>query len=152
MDLIPPRKTRIPKLINAWSGTGLTRVADEAVLVASRVITEGFVEEPEPGSFLYCGTTMLTVNLAELEGRLAVDGYAPDDLLEHLSRSVFFRLRLMRLAREEAEQRCHPRLMGCIETELEFKIETDSLLIDIDTVGSVKNPVDGSGKATGNKR
>ena len=83
---------------------------------------------------------MLTIDLGRLHLKGVIPGEGLETLIAHLKNSVFFRLRLMRMARQEAERRCAPNLICSLSTELEFTIEQESLLIDIDVIGSLAEP------------
>jgi hypothetical protein len=123
------RKSRALPVLQTVRGISLTRFADEHLLRDAVIMTEGEMEHSATGQS-YCGTTYITIDL----NRRDVDWGVQSNhqlLIDAMSRSVLFRLRLMRIARREAERRCHPRSLMETSIHTEFRIEDHSLLIDI---------------------
>ena len=75
---------------------------------------------------------MVTIPLAEICPELLDEHGCSPSLLAAVRRSISFHVRLMRVARREAEVRCAPYLPREMRTELEFKIEGRVLFVDID--------------------
>ncbi|MBN2343076.1 MAG: hypothetical protein JXX29_03530 [Deltaproteobacteria bacterium] len=139
------KKAGLPRLIRTQHGIGLTHIADEVLLHHSSVISEGTVAAELEHGPVYSGSTMLTIDLHPLQEQFRGSDW-PQQLVRHLEHSIYFRLAVMRLARREAEQRCLNGLLGELKTELEFTIERETLLVDIDVLGCVQRlPVEDAG-------
>lgn len=134
------KKAGMPRLIRNTQGTALTKIADEVLLHSASIITEGYIDRKVSAEDVYSGSTMLTIDLMPFCKQFPV-GMEMYLVVEHLKKSIYFRLGLMRLARREAESRSPNVLLGELSTELEFRIEQKMLLIDIDVLGKVERPV-----------
>jgi len=114
--------------VRGWS---MTSAGHEALLDGARVLSEGEVfggDGPRPR---YAGTTMVTIELdrPELSVDLQADG--AHRIGEAAARSLLLRLRLLRLARRELENRAAPFLPRGMDAEIEFHVEGHRLLVDI---------------------
>jgi hypothetical protein len=94
-------------------------------------MSEGEIESRDSAGNIYYGSTFVTIDLRRSDIDLGTNKNMPDVLLEALEHSVFFRLRLMRLARLEAERRCVPHLISEMFVQTEFRIDDKRLFIDI---------------------
>ncbi len=83
------------------------------------------------GQNSYFGSTFVTIDLKRIDIDLDRDKEVLSAFLEAMERSVFFRLRLMRFARLEAERRCLPYLISEMFVQTEFRIDEMSLFVDI---------------------
>lgn len=128
------KKAGLPKLIRNMSGVALTQIADEVLMHQAKVLTEGAVEKGVGGKDIYAGSTMITIDLGPFRSQFSEENWK-QVLLGHLRNSIYFRLSVMRMARREAELRCEKGLLGELRTELEFTIEQELLLVDIDVLG-----------------
>ncbi len=131
-------KAGIPKIFKETKGMSLTPVAGEVLMHQAKIMSEGIVQQNIGGKQVYSGSTMLTIDLTRFGQQFQVETNR-DNLLRHLKTSLFFRLAVLRLARKEAVVRCTKGLLGEVRTELEFKIERDQLLVDIDVLGDVQS-------------
>jgi hypothetical protein len=131
LSLKPLQKSLAVPVLQFVRGFSLTKVADEALFSRATTMSEGEVVPLENGENAYYGTTFVTIGLIADEIDLQLSGNEEQQLIDALECSVLFRLRLMRLARKEAEQRCVPFLPVEMVIETEFRIEEKALLIDI---------------------
>ena len=131
------KKASLPRLFKENKVVSLTPVAADVLVHQAEILSEGLVQHDVGGKNVYSGSTMLTIDLA-LFGQQLRCVEERRSLLTQLKTSIFFRLAVLRLARKEAEARCQNGLLGEVRTELEFTIEQDSLLVDIDVLGDVE--------------
>lgn len=112
-------------------GVTLARCADEALLKNAEILSEGEIISGDRERNSYFGSTLIAIDLLRSDIDLG-PMYEDRELLKRMAHSsVSFRLRLMRLARREAERKCAPRNIGRIATDTEFRIEGDQFLVDI---------------------
>jgi hypothetical protein len=133
MRIKPVRKSGSVPALQEITGRGLTRFADDLLLSGATVVSEGAVSREGPGEdAIYSGSTMVTI---ELDGRSVSGMESPsmrEALRESVRHSISFCVKLMRIARSEAERRCAPFLPRGMRTELEFTIDGSALLVDIE--------------------
>lgn len=140
MMLKPLKKTQKLPIFQKVRGISLTRHADAALLSKAKVISEGKVESAEDGNHVYFGTTFVNIDLDREDLELNTDSEARQLLVDASNRSVFFHSRLMRLARREVELRSAPLLPRCMSTEIAFRVEQSSLLVDINIECPLADP------------
>ena len=131
METATLRKSiRVP-FVQALQGLALASYADGALLANARALNEGAVVDGDGGDRIYAGSTLLTVALRD---NPSLDcGDATDAERGALvSRSIGFHVRLMRLARAEAERRAAPCLLREMRCALAFRVEAGVLFVDID--------------------
>ncbi len=140
MKLKPLKKMGQPDVFRHFNMDGLTSCAHEVVFGVADIKSEGIVNRDMSGKSVYSGSTMLSIKLKDI----FLSAKNDDDLnksgalfVEHLKKSVGFRLGVMRLARKEAERKCSFMHLDTLETELGFKIANYSILIDIDVCGRI---------------
>ncbi|MBN2524959.1 MAG: hypothetical protein JXR76_01110 [Deltaproteobacteria bacterium] len=131
------KKANNPRIFKNIEGVSLTAVASDVLVKHARILSEGLVQQNVGGKCVYSGSTMLTIDLTKFQSQFR-SGAARQQLVKHLGNSLFFKLAVLRLARKEAENRCRNGLLCEVRTELEFKIEQDLLLVDIDVLGDVQ--------------
>ncbi|NLN62830.1 MAG: hypothetical protein GX146_08135 [Myxococcales bacterium] len=146
MRLHSPKKATRAPLLQRISGIALTSWASDAVLASADILVEGQVVDTAAAHPVYHGSVMLTVpeRIPGIDWEGGPEGLRL--LMVQLQRSLFFRMKLLRLARAESERRCAPFSLSTVTTELEFKIEGAQLLIDIDVMGALLRaapPVEG---------
>jgi hypothetical protein len=91
---------------------------------------------------------MVSVDLSGGDGQVIDAGpLSNDELLDAARRSIGFRLRLLRLARTEAERRCAPLLVREMRTEPVFRIDGGVLFVDIDVECPLAAPLSGEDDA-----
>lgn len=150
MRLRPLRKPVSLPVVQQLRGIALTRFADEVLLAAARVVSEGVVEEPTPGAdATYSGSTLVTIPLDRSDLVGVVDQGGSELLLDAARRSISLHVRLGRLARVEAERRSSPRLPRDVDIEMEFAIDGRDLLVDINVECTLAEPltdVEGAGE------
>lgn len=131
-------------------GRTLTSFANEVLLSEASVVSEGAVTNGDrDGEKIFCGSTMVTIRFADLDLDPVDENGGRESLLVALKKSISFHVRLLRLARREAELRCAPYLPVKMSTELEFTIEDDALLVDIDIECPLAEPRDDAEQAPG---
>jgi len=148
MELRPLRKSVQPVLFQTIQGRSLTRSADDVILSHARILGEGTVEKNAGDGGVFHGSLLVTIDLARLRVVTGEETLSGEMLAECLRKSLMFRMKLLRLARIETEQRCAPALLREMKTELEFKIEPERLLIDIDIIGPLAAADAGLERAT----
>jgi hypothetical protein len=145
MEAISLKKaTRVP-LLQAFRGRSLSSFADGALLTSAKVLNEGAVVDGDGGDRVYAGSTLLTVALRD-EGALDCGDATDAELCELARRSIGLNVRLMRLARAEAERRCAPMLLREMRCELAFRIEAGVLFVDIDLECPLAAPAERAGE------
>ena len=132
MDLKPLKKSGVPTLLQEIYGQTLTRVADDVLLGKAEIVSEGEIVQNDNSQSAFCGSTMVTIDLKDFVTIKRDAKQWEEALLRAVSRSISFRIRLMRIARAQTQQRTCPLLPKEITTELEFTIEEGRLLVDID--------------------
>jgi len=103
----PLRKARRLDLVRRTEAKRLAPGVAELLLRNAQVMSEGAVREGIGGREAYFGSTMLTVDLADLAGELraTVDPDLATALAPLLGRSGHLRVAALRIARREAESR-----------------------------------------------
>jgi hypothetical protein len=140
MRLKPLRKPGAIPVLQEVRGTSLAGFADQLLLDRAQVQSEGAVERSGRGGPVFYGSTMVTIPLDEGPFSRLVREVDQSDLLEALRRSISLHIRLMRLARVEAERRSSPLLPRGMLSDLEFKIEGEMLLVDINVECPLADP------------
>jgi hypothetical protein len=131
MELKPIRKaTRLP-LVSELRGCHLTRFGQQALLDEARVVSEGMVEEADDRGPVYHGSTLVTVSLDREDLSPLLRSPGAERVAGIARRSIGLHVRLMRLARAEAERRAAPRLPRAMRVEMEFSVDGPRLLVDI---------------------
>jgi hypothetical protein len=109
----------------------MTGFADQLLLDSASVQSEGEVERDGDRGAVFVGSTMITVPLDDGIVAGIVDSRGIDELLAAAQNSISLHIRLMRIARREAERRCAPLLPRGMLTDIQFKIEDTRLFVDI---------------------
>jgi hypothetical protein len=144
MEVATPKKSVKVPLAQALSGLALSSFGDGALLASSRVLSEGAIVDGDVDERIYSGSTMVSVPLRGDGSQLVDPGPLSDEeLLCAVRGSIGFRLRLLRLARAEAERRCAPFLVREMRTEPVFRIEGGMLFVDIDVECPLAAPWNG---------
>ena len=150
MDLKPLKKSRSLPLMQSVVGRTLTSFANEVLLREASVVSEGTVMKGDRnGEMIFSGSTMVTIRFTDLDPDPFDDNGGRESLTRALKKSISFHVRLLRLARREAERRGAPYLPIQMSTELEFTIVDDALLVDIDIECPLAEPRDDVGQAPG---
>ncbi len=139
-------------VLQTVSGLSLTKSADEHLLNHAKFMSEGDIESSETGGSTYYGSTLVTIDLRRTDIDLREEENMLGALIEALEHSVFFRLRMMRFARVEAERRCLPYLISEMFVQTEFRIDDMRLFIDINVECPLTMPqseVDGREEGSG---
>ncbi len=119
----------------------MTRFAQDLLLDMARVVSEGAVDRrAQEEDSQYQGSTLISFDLNDPRIAAMDTEVAREDLCRALERSVSMHIKLMRMARLEAERRCAPLLPREMRTELSFTIDDDSLLVDIDVECPLAEP------------
>jgi len=148
METLSPKKAVKLPLAQALNGLTLSSFTDGALYASSRVLSEGTVVDGDGGERVYAGSTMISVHLRGGVGQILDAGPLSDEeLLGAVRRSIGFRLRLLRLARAEAERRCAPLLVREMRTEPAFRIDDGVLFVDIDVECPLAAPQGGEDDA-----
>lgn len=132
-------------------GRALTGFADQLLLDRAEIQSEGAIERNGGNGRVFLGTTMVTVSLDEGAIAQSVRQVDPEELLQALRKSISLHIRLMRIARAEAERRASPLVPRGMLADLEFKIEGALLLVDINVECPLTDPseaVDDAGVTT----
>jgi hypothetical protein len=148
MEAFSPKKAVKVPLAQALNGLALSSFTDGALYARSSVLSEGAIVDGDDGERVYGGSTMVSVDLRGGADQPFDPGPLTDDeLLGAVRRSIGFRLRLLRLARAEAERRCAPLLVREMRTEPAFRIEGGVLFVDIDVECPLAAPLGGEDDA-----
>jgi hypothetical protein len=121
-------------------GTALAGFADQLLLDRARIQCEGSVERSDGSGAVFYGSTLVTVTLDGESIAGAARRVDRDELIEALRKSISLHIRLMRLARVEAERRASPLLLRGMLADIEFKIEGELLLVDINVECPLADP------------
>lgn len=148
MEATSLRKSLRVPLLQALSGRSLSSFADAALFSNARILSEGVAVEGEAGERVYSGSTMLSVGLRDSPSIDCGDA-SDEELREMASRSIGFHVRLIRLARSEAERRSAPFLPREMRCELAFRVEGGVLFVDIDLECPLAAPRPGADGAQG---
>jgi hypothetical protein len=132
MDNIkPPIKSGGIPLLQKISGFSLTAAAVDAMLRRARLVSEGIVEKNKDYPF-YNGSTLVTIDFNTRDFDINLESIDCSTIMEQARQSLLLRVRLMRLARKEAERRASPYLLRGMNAVSEFRFEDKALLVDID--------------------
>jgi len=137
----PVRAGRGAKIVRR-GGHALSEAAIDRLFEIAEVLSEGGLR---PAEEAYFGSTMLTIDLAELAvgwREPLHDRAAWSRLLGTVEGSVRFHLRLLRLARTEMQHRLRGIAPGTMVAETRFRILDGKLQADVD----VEAPVDVSSR------
>ena len=121
-------------------GTALTGFADQLLLDGAQVQSEGAVDLGGPSGPVFFGSTMVSIPLDQGAISKTVGRIDRDELLAALRKSISLHIRLMRMARVEAERRASPLLPRGMLADVEFKIEGELLLVDINVECPLADP------------
>ena len=152
MELIPIRKANGPALVSETRGRSLTRFGQLALLTKAEIVSEGMTERIAGEGQVYHGSTLVTVALtrADLVAMVALLG--PEGVGAAVRRSIGLHVRLMRLARYEAERRIAPLLPRSMHVEMEFTVEAERLLMDIGVECPLAEPAMAAADGVGDER
>ncbi len=131
-DLKPLRKPVGVPVLQSVHGISLTSAAAEMMVSNAQVISEGIVEDAERGLPMYRGSTLITVDLDKPCFDLRKDEETLKRFLAAAERSLTLHIRLVRLARIEAERRAAPLFLREMRAESVFRIVDKRLQVDID--------------------
>lgn len=95
------------------------------------MISEGGVEARKGGGNIYFGSTLISIDLDRAELDISREEEDLEALVRAIGKSVMFRVKLMRMARLEAERKCAGFMIQEMYVHTEFKIEDRQLLVDI---------------------
>jgi hypothetical protein len=112
----------------------LTREAEEILFEHAEVMTEGSTgREPREGGAFF-GSTMITIDLEKLGGRLrGLDAPGMNEALRDVvGSSVRVRLRAMRIACAEVARRVPDRDLGTAQVEIRTSLVGSRLHLDVD--------------------
>lgn len=99
----------------------------------AEVLTEGAMRPGSKGAQTYFGTTMVTIELRHIEQLVRLPkGRQGEAMLERIVSCAQMRIRLLRMARLEAERKCVGMLPGTMHAEIDTRIDDHRLLVDID--------------------
>jgi hypothetical protein len=141
------KSVKVP-LAQVLNGVTLSSFTDGALFASSRVMSEGAIVDGDEGERVYAGSTMVSIRLrGGEEPLLDIGPLSSEELLGAVRRSIGFRVRLLRLARAEAERRCAPFLLREMRTEPVFRIDDGVLFVDIDVECPLAAPWSGEDDA-----
>ncbi len=141
--LKPLTKPHAVPLLQNVRGFSFSLVADELLLDSAPIVSEGMREDDIEGDSVYCGSTLVTIDLDRRDLDLGPADEKLELLVDMAKTSVLFRLRLLRLARLEAERRSAPYLLRGMSAETEFRIEGRKFLVDINVECALAEPAAG---------
>jgi hypothetical protein len=120
--------------VRASPGEFLSRGAEEALFTCSEILSEGTVRTLDSGERRYFGSTMITIDLLELQKRWRgeLGPRQREQLLRLAHGSVRVRLRAARLACAEARSRVTDRPLGTAIVETTARLSGDTLQMDVD--------------------
>ena len=130
----PPRTARRLDLVRCTEARRLAPGVAELLLRGARVMSEGAVREGIGGHETYFGSTMLTIDLAELapELRAPVDDALAAALAPLLARSAHLRVTALRIARREAEARIAGYQSQRLTAETRVRAAGTKIEVDVD--------------------
>jgi hypothetical protein len=152
MELIPIRKASGPPLVSETRGRSLTRFGQQALLTRALIVSEGMTERTAGEGPVYHGSTLVTVALDRPDLAALVALLDPAGVIAAVRHSIGLHVRLMRLARYEAERRTAPLLPRGMRVEMEFAVEAGRLLIDIGVECPLAEPVMSAADGAGDER
>jgi hypothetical protein len=140
MNLKPLRKPGPIPVLQEVRGRALAGFADQLLLDGARVLSEGSIDRDADEGPTFFGSTLVTIELdsSSIVGAGGAVGSA--ELVEAARRSISLNIRLMRIARAEAERRSAPLVPRGMLADFEFKIEDTSLLVDISVECPLADP------------
>jgi hypothetical protein len=130
-DIKPLKKPVSQPMLQSVQGISLTYAAAEMMVSNAQVVSEGLVEKTEDQS-QYRGSTLVSIDLNKPCFDIQKDEQTLVCLLRAAERSLFLHIRLMRLARLEAERRAAPLFVREMQAESVFRLVDKHLLVDID--------------------
>jgi hypothetical protein len=133
------KSTRIP-LLQSLHGKALASFVDGALISNARILSEGSIVDGDEGERVYAGSTLLTTPLRDTPALDCGDA-TDEELCDLLRRSVGLHVRLMRLARAEAERRSTPFLPREMRCVLAFRVDAGVLFVDIDLECPLAAPI-----------
>jgi hypothetical protein len=127
-------KARRDAFVVARSREYLSRGAEEALFQIAEVISEGSERAAASGQRHYCGSTMITFDLAKLSEvwRGPLGALERQALLRLVAGSVRIRLRAARIACAEAQRRVTERPLGSSTVETSVRLSGNTLQMDVD--------------------
>jgi hypothetical protein len=131
MRLRPLRKATTMPLIDEVRGTCFARFSTDLLLSRKVVISEGTIDGKDESCPVYHGSTLVSVDLSRPDTAGMAAWLGTPDGRTALERSIPLHVRLLRLARIEAERRVEPMLLRALNATMEFKVAGDALLMDI---------------------
>ena len=131
-DIKPLHKPHGIPVLQSVRGITLTPAAAEMMAVNAQVVSEGVVEHAENQDPLYRGSTLISIDLAKPCFDIEKDEQTLRQLLRSVKGSLTLHIRLVRLARLEAERRVTPLFVREMRAESTFRIVDKRLLVDID--------------------
>lgn len=131
-DLKPLRKPIGIPVLQSVHGITLTSAAAEMMVSNAHIISEGMVEDAETPTPLYRGSTLVTIDLDKPCFDIQKDDTTLNRFLTAAERSLTLHIRLVRLARKEAERRAAPLFLREMCAESVFRIVDKHLHVDID--------------------
>ena len=131
-DIKPLHKPRGIPVLQSVRGITLTPAAAEMMAVNAQVVSEGVVEKTENQDPFYRGSTLISIDLDKPCFDIQKDEQTLRQLLHSVERSLTLHIRLVRLARLEAERRVTPLFVREMRAESTFRIVDKRLLVDID--------------------
>ncbi len=130
-DLRPLRKPFGQPMLQSVQGVSLTSAAAEMMISNAQVVSEGLVDKSDTAS-VYRGSTLASIDLNKPCFEIQKDGETLQCLLRAAERSLTLRIRLLRLARLEAERRAAPLFVREMRADSSFRLVDNRLLVDID--------------------
>jgi hypothetical protein len=152
MELKPIRKASGPPLVSEIRGRSLTSFGQQALLAKAEIVSEGMTEDVSGEGPVYHGSTLVTAALTRPDLAALVALIGPAGLVAAVRRSVGLHVRLMRLARFEAERRIAPFLPRSMRVEMEFAVEAERLLMDIGVECPLAEPAMEAAERAGDER
>ncbi len=131
-ELKPIKKPKGLPVLQETRGISLTYVAAEMMASHAEAVSEGMVESVDRDDSIYRGSTLITINLDKPYFEIEKDETTLNQLKEAAERSVALHIRMVRLARLEAERKAAPLFVREMRAESTFRIVDKCLLVDID--------------------
>lgn len=132
LELAPVKKSRGIPVLQSVRRISISSAASEMLVSNAQAVSEGIVEQPQGVEPIYRGSTLVCVDLDKPCFDLQKDEETLGLLLEAAKRALPLRIRLVRLARMEAERRAVPFFVREMHAETAFRIVDKQLLVDID--------------------
>lgn len=130
----PLRKARRFDLVRRTAAQRLAPGVAEMMLRRAQVMSEGAIREGIGGRETYFGSSMLTVDLADLadELRATADAALATALAPLLAQSAHLRIAALRIARREAEARIPGWQAGRLTAETRVRAVGTRIEVDVD--------------------